>query len=67
MEESHALEKEGPLGADCLAMICSLKRIVRVQSLIKKISLSLSEMICASVKPVTSLHLQQAEEKPYLD
>lgn len=63
VEESHALEKEDPLRADCLATICSLKRIVRVQTLIERINLSLSEPICASVKLVTASCLQQGKEK----
>ena len=63
LEESHALEKEDPPRAECLATICSLKHIVKVQTLIKRIDLSLSETIFASVKPVTSSHLQQGKEK----
>jgi len=63
VEESHALEKEDPLRADCLATICSLKHIVRVQIVSERIILSLSEIICASANPVTSLCLQQVKEK----
>lgn len=53
-EESHTLEKEDPFRGDCLDILWSLKHIVRVQTPIKRISLSLSKMICATVKPVTS-------------
>lgn len=56
-EESYTLEKEDQFRGDCLDMLWSLKRIVRVQIPIKRISLSLSETICATMKPVTSSRL----------
>lgn len=65
VEERDALEKmtERALRDDCLAMIWSLKHTVRVQTLIRRIILPLSETACASVKPVTSSCLQQGKEK----
>lgn len=53
-EENHTLEKEEPFRGDCLDMLWPLKHIVRVRTPVKRISLSLSETICATVKPATS-------------